>query len=84
MTIGNKETYTKHFVANIILFSRYGLSSVGEYMEHGPCISTYSLDRNRVSEHAMDGEKTPDKYYKHFCPIWRIKCVGILIRLWNE
>lgn len=62
---GNKETYTNRFIANVILFSSYGLSCMSEYMEHVRCISTSSLDRDRTSKHATDVGKTPDKYWKH-------------------
>jgi len=81
--IGN-ETYTNCFIANVILFSSYELSSMSECMEHVRCISTSSLDRNRTLGHVTDIGKTPDKYCKHICPIRRIKCFGILTGLWNE
>jgi hypothetical protein len=81
--LGNKETYTNGFIATVILFSSYGLSSMSEYVEHVRCISTSSLDMNRTSEHEMGIGKSPDKYCKYVCPLRRIKFFVILIGLWN-
>ena len=67
--IGNKGSYANSFIANDVLFSSYGLSIMSDYVEHVRCISTSSLDMNRTSEHATDMGKTPDKYFKHICPI---------------